>query len=84
MTEADKNAFQRMMGKIYGWICVADFIVFPIMYTLVQFAETEAANDAFRQWSPLTLVNGGLIHLSFAAILGISSFVGKKDGDKVA
>lgn len=78
MTDADKDAFQRMMGKIYGWICIADFIVFPIGYTIVQFWEVQAANDAFRQWSPLTLVNGGLIHLSFAAILGISSFVGKK------
>lgn len=84
MTEADKDAFQRMMGKIYGAICVADFILFPIMYTIVQFWETQAANDAFREWSPLTLVNGGLIHLSFAAILGISSFVSKKDGDKGA
>jgi hypothetical protein len=81
MTEADKNAFQRMMGKIYGAICVFDFIVFPIMYTIVQFFETEAANDAFREWSPLTLVNGGLIHLSFAAILGISSFMAKDKPD---
>jgi len=74
MTEADKNAFQRLMGKIYGAICVFDFIVFPIMYTIVQFWETQAANDAFRQWVPLTLTNGGFIHIAFAAILGISAF----------
>jgi hypothetical protein len=53
---------------------IADFVAFPIMFTIVQFWETQAANDAFRQWVPLTLTNGGFIHIAFAAILGISAF----------
>ena len=62
------------MGLTYMIVNLADFVIFPIMFTIVQFFETEAANDAFRQWVPLTLTNGGFIHIAFAAILGISAF----------
>jgi len=63
-----------MMGTTYMIVNIADIVVFPIMYTIVQFWEVQAANDAFRQWVPLTLTNGGFIHIAFAAILGISAF----------
>lgn len=79
MNEQHKEQFEWLMGKVYAAICVADFIIFPIMYTIVQFWETQAANDAFRQWNPSTLQNGGFIHLAFGAILGISAF---KKGEK--
>lgn len=62
------------MGLTYMIVNLADFVLFPVMFTIVQFFETEAANDAFRQWVPLTLTNGGFIHIAFAAILGISAF----------
>jgi len=81
MNEQHKEQFEWLMGKVYAAICVADFIVFPIMYTIVQFWETQAANDAFRQWQPSTLQNGGFIHLAFGAILGIAAF-NKKDEKK--
>ena len=55
-------------------INLCDFIIFPILFTIVQFDETEAINDAFRQWQPLTLQFGGLVHLAFGAILGISAW----------
>jgi hypothetical protein len=81
MNEQHKEQFEWLMGKVYAAICVADFIIFPIMYTIVQFWETQAANDAFRQWQPSTLQNGGFIHLAFGAILGIAAF-NKKDEKK--
>lgn len=62
------------MGLTYMIVNIADFVLFPVMFTIVQFWETQAANDAFRQWVPLTLTNGGFIHIAFAAILGISAF----------
>lgn len=62
------------MGLTYMIVNLADFVLFPVMFTIVQFWETQAANDAFRQWVPLTLTNGGFIHIAFAAILGISAF----------
>jgi hypothetical protein len=62
------------MGWMYMMVCIFDFIVFPIMFTLVQFWETEAANDAFRQWIPITLQSGGFFHIAMGAVLGISAY----------
>jgi hypothetical protein len=74
MDENHKQRWTYLMGLTYMIVNLADFVVFPIMYTIVQFWETQASNDAFRQWVPLTLTNGGFIHIAFAAILGISAF----------
>lgn len=74
MDESHKQKWTYLMGLTYMIVNIADFVAFPIMFTIVQFFETEAANDAFRQWVPLTLTNGGFIHIAFAAILGISAF----------
>lgn len=74
MDETHKQKWTYLMGLTYMIVNLADFVIFPIMFTIVQFFETEAANDAFRQWVPLTLTNGGFIHIAFAAILGISAF----------
>jgi hypothetical protein len=40
----------------------------------VQFWETQAANDAFRQWQPLTLQGAGLFHMAMGAVLGLSAW----------
>ena len=71
--------WRPMMGVMYMIVCVFDFIGFPIMFTIVQFWEVEAANDAFRQWAPLTLNGGGLFHLAMGAVLGISAFTQGKE-----
>lgn len=59
---------------MYMICCLADFAIFPIMFTVVQFWENEAANDAFRQWVPITLQGGGLFHVSMCAVLGVSAY----------
>lgn len=59
---------------MYMACCLCDFAVFPIMFTVVQFWEQEAANDAFRQWVPITLQGGGLFHVSMCAVLGVSAY----------
>jgi len=74
MDESHKQKWTYLMGLTYMIVNIADFVVFPIMFTFVQFFEEQAVNDAFRQWVPLTLTNGGFIHIAFAAILGISAF----------
>jgi hypothetical protein len=66
--------WRPMMAITYMAINVCDFILFPILFTTVQFWEVTAANDAFRQWIPLTLQGGGFIHMAFGAILGISAY----------
>lgn len=69
-----QKKWRPAMGWMYMMVCIFDFIVFPIMFTLVQFWETEAANDAFRQWVPITLQSGGFFHIAMGAVLGISAY----------
>lgn len=69
-----KTNWRPAMGWLYLVVCVFDFIIFPIMFTIVQFWETEAANDAFRQWNPITLYGAGFFHIAMGAVLGITSY----------
>jgi hypothetical protein len=66
--------WRPMMAIVYMAINICDFILFPVLWTLVQFWENQAANDAFRQWEPMSLQFGGLVHIAFGAILGISAW----------
>lgn len=62
------------MGWMYMVVCIFDFIMFPVLWAVIQFWETQAANDAFRQWSPLTLQGAGLFHMAMGAVLGIAAW----------
>jgi hypothetical protein len=66
--------WRPMMAMMYMSVCAFDFIVAPILWAIVQFWETSAANDAFRQWSPLTLQGAGLFHMAMGAVLGITAW----------
>jgi hypothetical protein len=69
-----QKKWRPMMAVMYMMVCIFDFILFPIMFTIVQFWETQAANDAFRQWQPLTLLGGGLFHVAMGAVLGVTAW----------
>jgi hypothetical protein len=66
--------WRPMMAMMYMVCCLCDFALFPIMFTVVQFWEVQAANDAFRQWVPITLQGGGLFHVAMGAVLGVSAY----------
>lgn len=66
--------WRPMMGWQYMAVCIFDFIVAPVLWAVVQFWETEAINDAFRQWEPLTLQGAGLYHMAMGAVLGITAW----------
>jgi hypothetical protein len=66
--------WRPMMAVMYMSVCAFDFIVAPILWAVVQFWETSAANDAFRQWQPLTLQGAGLFHMAMGAVLGITAW----------
>lgn len=59
-----------MMGWVYMATCVADFILFPILWNIVQ-AITHAPVS---QWQPITLQANGFYHLTMCAVLGISAY----------
>jgi hypothetical protein len=66
--------WRPMMAMMYMVCCLFDFALFPIMFTVVQFWEVQASNDAFRQWVPITLQGGGLFHVAMGAVLGVSAY----------
>lgn len=65
------SKWRPMMGWIYMAICLCDFIIFPITWSLLQVHYHGNVND---QWDPITLQGAGLIHMAFGAILGIAAW----------
>ena len=58
------------MGWMYMLICLADMIVFPVCWSLLQ----ALTHSPITQWNPLTLQGAGLFHIAMGAVLGISAF----------
>jgi hypothetical protein len=63
--------WRPMMAVAYMVIILFDFIVAPILWSLLQAI---AAGTVTIQWSPLTLLSGGIFHAAMGAVLGISAF----------
>jgi hypothetical protein len=77
MSESDKkkedwmNAKWRpMMGWIYMLTCVTDFIIFPVLWSILQ----ASLKQPVTAWQPITLQGAGLFHLSMGAIIGVAAF----------
>ena len=58
------------MGWIYMITCTCDFILFPIMWAVVQ----TATHQPVTQWNPITLQGAGLYHLAMGAICGVAAW----------
>jgi hypothetical protein len=59
------------MGWMYMIVCVCDFVLFPILWSLVQALHGGRVET---QWSPITLNGAGLFHMAMGAILGIAAY----------
>lgn len=77
-TAAEKKAedwmtskWRPMMAVTYMAINIFDFILGPILYNVLQYHNP---GQAIGMWQPLTLQGGGLVHIAFGAILGISAW----------
>jgi hypothetical protein len=63
------------MGWLYMLICFMDFCVFPLLSMFLPVIERMfGLQMGYVAWQSLTLSNGGLIHLAFGAILGVSAY----------
>lgn len=71
--------WRPMMAITYMLINIFDFIVGPILFNLLQFWNP---GQAISSYTSLTLQGGGLIHIAFGAILGISAYT--RGQEKVA
>jgi hypothetical protein len=71
-----KAYWRPAMGWLYMIICFMDFVGFPLitMFLPVVFKGI-GIQIQYTAWQSLTLSNGGLIHLAFGAILGVTSFM---------
>ena len=60
-----------MMGWIYMLTCTCDFVLFPILWSMLQALSAGAVTN---QWQPLTLQGAGLYHIAMGAVLGIAAY----------
>ena len=65
------SKWRPMMGWMYMVVCICDFVLFPILWSLVQALHGGRVDT---QWSPITLNGAGLFHMARGAILGIAAY----------
>jgi Holin of 3TMs, for gene-transfer release len=69
------SKWRPMMGWMYMLVCMCDFIVFPVLWGILQaFLHNNGNNAVVQQWNPLTLQGAGLFHLAMGAVLGLSAW----------
>ena len=65
------SKWRPLMGYVYMLTCIMDFVVFPVLWSLVQVI---GGGEVRTQWSPITLQGAGLFHMAMGAILGIAAY----------
>lgn len=63
--------WRPMMAVCYMIIILFDFIFAPVLWSILQAMSSGIVSI---QWSPLTLLSGGIFHAAMGAVLGISAF----------
>jgi uncharacterized membrane-anchored protein YitT (DUF2179 family) len=74
MTEQEtwiNTKWRPSMGWTYMAVCIFDFIIAPIIWSMFQIA---GGGKVETQWQPLTLQGAGLFHMAMGAILGIAVY----------
>jgi len=66
-----QTKWRPAMGWMYMIVCVCDFTLFPVLWSLLQ---SLSHGQVTSQWQPLTLQGAGLFHLAMGAVLGIAAF----------
>lgn len=66
------NKWRPMMAVSYMITCLFDFVMAPILWSIVQ----ALANGGVvaNQWNPITLQGAGLYHVAMGAILGVAAW----------
>lgn len=78
-----KSYWRPAAAWLYMLICLVDFVIFPALtMVLPAILKGFGVAIAYTPWQSLSLQNGGFIHLSFAAILGVAAWT--RGNEKVA
>ena len=70
-TDWINKKWRPVMGWIYMLTCTMDFVIFPILWSLLQ---AMSKGSVTMQWQPLTLQGAGLYHIAMGAVLGIAAY----------
>lgn len=70
-TDWVNKKWRPMMGWMYMATCSFDFIVAPVLWSIVQAL---GQGQVSMQWQPLTLQGAGLYHVAMGAVLGIAAY----------
>jgi hypothetical protein len=65
------SKWRPMMGWMYMVVCCFDFVIAPILWSLLQSLSHGSVQT---QWQPLTLQGAGLFHIAMGAVLGIAAY----------
>jgi Cu/Ag efflux pump CusA len=66
-----QTTWRPMMGWMYMITCITDFIIFPVLWSVLQSLQ---GGEVTSQWNPLTLQGAGLFHLAMGAVLGVAAW----------
>jgi hypothetical protein len=64
------SKWRPMMGWLYMATCTFDFIIFPMVFAILQ----TMVKGQIVQWQPLTLQGAGLYHIAMGAVLGLTAW----------
>jgi hypothetical protein len=64
------SKWRPMMGVMYMVVCIFDFILFPIAWSVGQ----ALLHTTVTEWDPLTLKGAGLFHMAMGAVLGVAAW----------
>ena len=70
--------WKPMMAITYMAMNIFDFIIGPIFFNVIQ-AYTK---QPIVEWNSLTMSSGGMVHLAFGAILGVTAWKHVEDQKK--
>ena len=70
-TDWINKKWRPVMGWVYMGTCTCDFVIFPILWSLLQALSKGSVTS---QWQPLTLQGAGLYHIAMGAVLGIAAY----------
>jgi hypothetical protein len=70
-TDWINKKWRPVMGWVYMMTCTCDFVVFPVLWSLLQAL---SKGQVTNQWQPLTLQGAGLYHIAMGAVLGIAAY----------
>lgn len=70
-TDWMNTKWRPAMGWVYLIVCLCDFVIFPILWSILQ---AMSSGQVTSQWGPLSIQGGGLFHIAMGAVIGVAAY----------